>query len=100
MVGLFWQFILLNVLSFPPRYIRTKKFDNKYGTITEDIFIKRGMYQRAYYPLFVFQRLLLTGTLIMLYSYPLYQIFIIFVLQISVSIVTITFTDDYVCDQG
>ena len=54
--------------------------------LTEDFFVDRTLYQKAYYPLFVFQRLLLTGVLVMLYGYPLHQIFIIFFLQLAVSL--------------
>jgi len=53
--------------------------------LTEDL-RKKTLYQKAYYPLFVFQRLLITGVLILFYEYPLYQIFLIFVLVVAVSV--------------
>jgi hypothetical protein len=68
----------------PPKLVKRPKFQGKYGMLTEDFFVKRTLYQRAYYPLFVFQRLLITAVLIMFYDYPLYQIYVIFSFQVSV----------------
>ena len=67
-------------------FVKSEKFNQKFGMLTEDLFRKRTLYQKAYYPLFVFQRLLITGVLIMFYDYPLLQILVIFALVISVSI--------------
>jgi hypothetical protein len=43
------------------------------------------LYQKAYYPLFVFQRLIIAAVLVVLYDYPQYQIILIFVAQLGVS---------------
>ena len=65
--------------------MKSDDFDNKYGMVTEDL-SKKTLYQKAYYPLFVFQRLLITGVLIMFYDYPFFQILVIFFLVVAVSV--------------
>ena len=44
--------------------------------------MKRTMYQRSYYTLFLFYRLVLTIILVYLYEYPTYQVSIIMVMQV------------------
>ena len=69
-------------------FVKSEKFNQKFGMLTEDLFRRRTLYQKAYYPLFVFQRLLITGVLIMFYDFPFFQILVIFVLVVSVSIMS------------
>ena len=78
---IFYPFIVLSVISRPPIYVKSKTYDKKYGTLTEDVYRKRTMFQRAYYPLFVFHRIILTLTLVVMYDYPLIQLGIIFIVQ-------------------
>ena len=75
---IFYPFVVLNVISKPPKYVKSKTYDKKYGTLTEDVFKKRTMYQRAYYPLFVFNRIILTLTVVLMYESPFLQLTIIF----------------------
>ena len=62
--------------------MKSKRYDKKYGTLTKDVFMQRTMYQRSYYTLFLFYRLVLTLILVYLYEYPNYQISIIMVMQV------------------
>jgi len=66
--------------------VKLSKFDKKYGTLTEDFHVSRTLVQRAYYPLFVFQRILITGILVLMYDVPLLQIMLILIIQIAVSL--------------
>ena len=77
-----YPFGVLNVISKPPIYVKSKTYDKKYGTLTEDVYKKRTMFQRAYYPLFVFNRIILTLTVVLIYEYPLLQLAIIFIIQV------------------
>ena len=77
-----YPFVVLNVISKPPKYVKSKTYDKKYGTLTEDVYKKRTMFQRAYYTLFVFNRIILTLTVVLIYEYPLLQLAIIFFIQI------------------
>ena len=79
-----WSFILLNLVSFSPKYVRSKEFKNKFKTTIEDIATNRTLYQKAYYPLFIFERVVLTAIVVMFYQYTEIQLFAITVLQISV----------------
>ena len=63
-------------------YVKSKRFDKNYGTLTEDVFMKRTMYQRSYYTLFLFYRLVLALILVYLYEYPIYQVSIILAMQV------------------
>ena len=78
----FFPFLLLNLLSRPYHHVKGKTFNNKFGTMTEDVFKKRTMYQKSYSVLFVFNRLILTGTLVYMYYQPFYQMLIIMATQI------------------
>ena len=78
----FFPFCVLYLISRPPKYVKSKTFDKKYGTLTEEVFRKKTMYQRAYYVLFVFDRLVLTLTLVYLYYHPFYQMCIILFSQL------------------
>ena len=78
-----YPFVVLSVISKPPIYAKSKTYDKKYGTLTEDVFKKRTIYQRAYYPLFVFNRIVLTLTVVLMYESPLLQLTIIFLIQIA-----------------
>ena len=77
----FYPFVVLSVISKPPIYAKSKRYDRKYGTLTEDVYKKRTIYQRAYYPLFLLNRIILTFTLV-LYDLPLLQLAIIFLIQV------------------
>ena len=70
----FFPFLILNLIAKPSKFVKSKRFNNKYGTLTEDMFKKKTMYERGYYVVFVFHRLILTFTLVYLYYYPFYQI--------------------------
>ena len=91
-------------MCLPPKYIKTKKFDEKYGTLAEDINVKGSLYRRSYYPLFgrlivtatlvliyrrsyypLFGRLIVTATLVLIYAFPVVQMFIILGFQTWVS---------------
>ena len=74
--------LTLTLISKPPLYVKSKRFNKKYGTLTEDIFKNRTMYQRSYYILFLFYRLSLTFILVYMYGYSLTQIIIIFIMQV------------------
>ena len=78
----FFPFFILCLISQPPQYVKSKRFDKKYGTLTEEVFKKKTMYQRAYYVLFVFNRLILTLTLVYFYYHPFLQMLILLVSQI------------------
>ena len=78
----FFPFFILCLVSRPLKYVKSKTFDKKYGTLTEEVFKKKTMYQRAYYVLFVFNRLILTLTLVYSYYQPFHQMCIIMVSQI------------------
>lgn len=78
-----FPFVLLNIVSKPPLFVKSKKFNEKFGTLTEDVFKRKTMYQRSYYVLFVFYRVILTGVLVYQYYNPFYQILIISVMQIG-----------------
>ena len=74
--GLFvviFPFTILNLISQPSKFVKSKTFNKKYGTLTEDVFKNGTMYQKAYYVLFLFNRLVLTLTLVYLYHNPLHQ---------------------------
>ena len=60
----FFPFFVLCLVSRPLNYVKSKTFDKKYGTLTKEVFKKKTMYQRAYYVLFVFNRLILTFLII------------------------------------
>ena len=79
---LVFPFIVLNVVCKPSNYAKSKTFNKKYGALTEDVYKKKKLYEKAYYAMFVFSRLILTGTIVMLYQYPLFQLIIIFVSQV------------------
>ena len=74
--------LTLSLISKPPLYVKSRRFNKKYGTLTEDIFKNRTMYQRSYYILFLFYRLSLTFILVYMYGYPLTQIIIFFIMQV------------------
>lgn len=78
-----FPFILLNIVSKPPLYVKSSSFNKKYGTLTEDVFKKRGMFQRSYYVIFVFYRVILTFLLVYMYTSPEIQLALMFTLQIS-----------------
>ena len=80
---IFYPFVVLSVISKPPKYAKSKTYDKKYGTLTEDVYKKRTIYQRAYYPLFVFNRIILTFTVVLIYDYPLLQLAIILLIQVA-----------------
>ena len=69
--------------------MKKESFNEKYGTLTEDFFVKRTLYQKAYYPIFVFQRLLITAILVMMYDSPWLQIVLLFFIQIVVSTIVL-----------
>ena len=74
--GLFvviFPFTILNLISQPSKFVKSKTFNKKYGTLTEDVFKNRTIYQKAYYVVFLFNRLVLTLTLVYLYHNPLHQ---------------------------
>ena len=64
-------------------YVKSKRYNKKYGTLTKDVFKQKTVYQRAYYSLFVFYRILLTVILVYMYRYPLYQISIFSIMQVT-----------------
>ena len=68
-----FPFGILHLVSRPSKFVKSKTFNKKYGTLTEDVFKNRTMYQKAYYVLFVFNRLVLTLTLVYLYHNPFHQ---------------------------
>ncbi|CAI2381883.1 unnamed protein product [Moneuplotes crassus] len=85
-VGIFvlmWPFILLNIISTPPKILKKPEFNDKYGTLTEDFMLSRTMYHRSYYIIFCFQRLLIAGILVMMYEKPLLQISLCFAMQLA-----------------
>ena len=77
-----FPFGILYLISRPSKFVKSKTFNKKYGTLTEDLFKNRTMYQKAYYVLFLFNRLILTLTLVYLYYHPFYQMCIIMVSQV------------------
>ena len=79
---LFFPFALLRLIWMPSNYVKSKRFNNKFGTLTEDIFKKKTLMQKAYYPLFLFQRFIITLTLVYLYYHPFHQMIIIMTSQI------------------
>lgn len=81
---IYWPFLVLNLLCTPPKLIKKDKFDSKYGTLTEDFKLKRTLYHRAYYALFVFHRIMVAFILVMLYETPFVQITLIFIIQVLV----------------
>jgi len=64
--------------------MKKQSFNEKYGTLMEDFYVKRTLYQKAYYPIFVFQRLLITAILVMMYETPWLQLLLLFVVQVPV----------------
>jgi hypothetical protein len=82
----FWPFVILRIICMQPKYVRKVEFNDKYGTLTEDFFLDRTLYQKAYYPIFVFQRLLITAILVMMYEHPFIQIWLIFLIQFGMVI--------------
>ncbi|CAI2376366.1 unnamed protein product [Moneuplotes crassus] len=80
---LVWPFVLLNIISTPPKILKKPEFNDKYGTLTEDFMLSRTMYHRSYYIIFCFQRLLIAGILVMIYEKPVLQIFLCFAMQIA-----------------
>ena len=63
-------------------YVKSKRYNKKYGTLTKDVYKQKTVYQRAYHSLFVFYRILLTVILVYMYNYPLYQISIFSIMQV------------------
>jgi len=55
------------------KYIKTKKFKNKYGMLTEEL-QRRSIVQLYYYPIFLFQRIFISGMIVFGYDYPFLQI--------------------------
>ena len=79
---LLYPFVILTIISKPPLYVKRKSFEKKYGTLTEDVFKKKTLLERAYYPLFITNRIFLTWTIVLVYRYPLLQLATILLLQI------------------
>ena len=77
-----FPFGILHLVSRPSKFVKSKTFNKKYGTLTEDVFKNRTMYQKAYYVLFLFNRLVLTLTLVYLYFHPFYQMCILMLSQV------------------
>ena len=63
-------------------YVKSKRYNKKYGTLTKDVYKQKTVYQRAYHSLFVFYRILLTVILVYMHKYPLYQISIFSIMQV------------------
>ena len=79
-----WSFILLDLVWFNPKFVKTKEFRSRYGTAIEDISTKKTLFQKAYYPLFIFERVVLTAIVVIMYDYTQLQLFAISIMQISV----------------
>ena len=77
-----YPFILLNITSLPPLYVKSQRYNKKYGVLEQDLYKKKTLYERAYYPLFIINRIILTCTIVLLYQYPLLQLLIIMFCQI------------------
>lgn len=96
---IFWPFVIFNIVCMPPKYVKSKQFDEKYGTLVEDIKVKGALWKRCYYPLFVYERLVITGMLVILYAYPVHQLVLVLIIQLMVSRQVLTYADDRVYDQ-
>ena len=74
--------------------MKKPKFIEKYGTLTEDFYEKRTLFQKSFYAAFWFQRLLISSILVMMYSMPKLQIFLLFIIETSVCNLPSIFLDD------
>ncbi|CAI2385481.1 unnamed protein product [Moneuplotes crassus] len=87
-VGIFvlcWPFLILNILSKPPKLLKRATFDSKFGTLTEGFHLGRTLYHRSYYILFLFQRLVITGILVIFYETTFLQILLCFGIQLMLT---------------
>ena len=64
-------FIIMSILSVHYKRLKTKKFEKKYGSITEGVDIAdNNSWKTLYYPIFLMQRLGIAAILVFLYSVP------------------------------
>jgi len=67
-----------NLVEKPRRVLKTARFKETYGNIVEDLkVLKRGLWSRYYYPIYLIRRLFYAVVLIVLIDYPFIQLWLI-----------------------
>ena len=78
-------FVAIRLLNIHYSRLGRKQFLTKYGMLVEDLRHEESFYHQAYYVTFMFQRLVMSGTLVFLVTIPALQIGIILVGNLLVS---------------
>ncbi len=82
-------FVLMTLISVNRHRVRTKRFDNKYGMLTSEV-SRKDILQLMYYPVFMFQRIFIVGTIVFVYDYPVVQVGLVMFSNICMSCYLIT----------
>lgn len=73
MCGIF-LIIVINLIEHDNEELKTETFKNEYGTIIEGIDLKGVFWDKAYYIIFLYRRLVYAAILAILYQYPMLQL--------------------------
>ena len=76
-------FISLTIVSTSYKTIKSEDFQKSYGTLTEGVCLEDNLYKTSYYSLFMFQRIIFGGILVLLYTQPFTQLILFMILHIA-----------------
>ncbi len=63
-------FVCMSIIYVNKPEVKTERFNQTFGTLTEDLH-KTHLLQLYYYPVFLFQRLIVAGTVVFINGFPL-----------------------------
>ena len=79
-IGLLLPFMTMSLIYSNRKHIRKSSWRTRFGMLTDEC-RNKSILQLYYYPVFMYQRLLIAGILVYLYQYPLYQCLLIIALN-------------------
>ena len=71
-LSLLLPFLTMTLIYENRRYVKRVVWKEKFGMLTEEVRSK-NILQLYYFPLFMYQRLMISGIVVFLYDYPLIQ---------------------------
>jgi len=96
MFGLGFTLVVFWIIETPDKFINSKKAKKKYGTLIEDLKIKKSFILIAYYPLYLIRRLAFLLILILQLEMPIAQLIEIILLTNIPVLFTLTFRSSFI----